>query len=217
ATNNTFSLGEYANIKNGSYGKLLKAYYAKQEKEESAVSEETSKEIALFKNDADDLKKAMLSIMDEELYEKKEIKDKDGNVTKDYDKDAIVSAMKEYVKTYNDMVDRVANSDNKNVLRNGVWMTKATSVNEGLLSEVGIAIGEGNKLKLDEETLREASMTDLKSIFTGYNSYADDVLRNTNKIATALVAAASKTGSTYNGSAEIDKMFTSGLLYNDEM
>ena len=32
----TFSLSDYAAIKNGSYGKLLKAYYAKQDAEKAA-------------------------------------------------------------------------------------------------------------------------------------------------------------------------------------
>ncbi len=217
-TNNTFSLADYASIRNGSYGKLLKAYYAKQDSEkDEAKIEAENKELAVLKQEADDLKSAMLDVMDEDLYEKKKIKDKDGKETEDYDWDAITKAMKAYVENYNTLVDKTAESDDKSVLRNGVWMTKATSVNAKLLSEVGITIGEGNKLSLDEDELKEANMSTLKSLFTGHSSYADDVLRNASKVSTAAVAAAGKSGSTYNGSGELDKIISSGLLYDDEV
>lgn len=218
STTNTFSLADYASIRNGSYGKLLKAYYAKQDSEKSeAKIEAENKELAVLKQDADELKSAMLDVMDEELYEKKKMKDKDGNETEDYDWDAITKAMKAYVENYNTLVDKTAESEDTAVLRNGVWMTKATSVNAKLLSEVGITIGEGNKLSLDEDALREANMSTLKTLFTGHSSYADDVLRNASKVSTAAVAAAGKSGSTYNGSGELDKIISSGLLYDDEM
>jgi len=217
-TNNTFSLADYASIRNGSYGKLLKAYYAKQDSEANdAAIEAENKELAILKNEADDLKSSMLDVMDEELYEKKKVKDKDGNETEEYDWDAIVKAMKSYVDNYNTLVDKTAESDDTAVLRNGVWMTKATSVNSGLLSEVGITIGEDNKLSLDEDALKEANMSTLKNLFTGHSSYADDVLRNASKISTAAVSAASKNAATYNGSGELDKIISSGLLYDDEM
>jgi len=217
-TNNTFSLADYASIRNGSYGKLLKAYYAKQDSEANdAAIEAENKELAILKNEADDLKSSMLDVMDEELYEKKKVKDKDGNETEEYDWDAIVKAMKSYVDNYNTLVDKTAESDDTAVLRNGVWMTKATSVNSGLLSEVGITIGEDNKLSLDEDALKEANMSTLKNLFTGHSSYADDVLRNASKISTAAVSAASKNAATYNGSGELDKIISSGLLYDGEM
>lgn len=38
-----FSLTDYMSIKNGSYGKLLKAYYKKQDAEETAAESESEK------------------------------------------------------------------------------------------------------------------------------------------------------------------------------
>lgn len=215
---NTFSLADYASIRNGSYGKLLKAYYAKKDSETDKTKVEAeNKELAVLKQNADDLKSAMLDVMDEELYEKKKVKDKDGKETEEYDWDAITKAVKSYVDSYNTLIGKAADSDDKAVLRNAVWMTKTTSVNSKLLSEVGITIGEGNKLSLDEKALKESNMSTLKSLFTGHSSYADDVLRNASKISTAAVSAASKSGSTYNGSGALDKIISSGLLYDDEM
>lgn len=213
----TFSLADYASIKNGSYGKLLKAYYAKQDSKDSETVKTENKELATLKQNADDLKSSMLDVMDEELYEKKKVKDKDGNETEEYDWDAITKAVKSYISSYNSLIDKAADSEDKAVLRNSVWMTKATSVNSKLLSEVGITIGEGNKLSLDEDELKKADINTLKTLFTGHTSYADDVLRNASKISTAAVSAASKSGSTYNGSGALDKIISSGLLYDDEM
>ena len=48
-------------------------------------------------------------------------------------------------------------------------MTDKTS---HLLSKIGITIGKGNKLELDEDELKKADISSLKTIFTGYNSFA---------------------------------------------
>lgn len=62
-TSNSSSLGgtnilsDYASIKNGSYGKLLKAYYAKQDAEKTAGMGDTSQKLTLMKTSADSLKK----------------------------------------------------------------------------------------------------------------------------------------------------------------
>ena len=53
----TFSLSDYAAIKNGSYGKLLKAYYAKQDAEKTSGGDSVQKS-TLMKNGADALKKS---------------------------------------------------------------------------------------------------------------------------------------------------------------
>lgn len=49
----TFSLADYASIKNGSYGKLLKAYYAKQDAENSVSGSDSVQKASLMKSSAD--------------------------------------------------------------------------------------------------------------------------------------------------------------------
>lgn len=218
-TNSTFSLADYASIRNGSYGKLLRAYYTKQEKEASSKAETSaaeSKNLALIKTDSDSLKKTMLDLMDEDLYEKKEIKDKDGNVTKDYDREAIAKSVKAFVDGYNSVIDAVGKSEDKAVLRNGVWLTGVTKANEDLLNKIGITIGSGNKLSLDENRLKDAHISTLSSIFTGYNSYGDDVLRKAAQLSTAATQGASRSGTTYNNNADYEKLISSGLIYDKE-
>ena len=47
------------------------------------------------------------------------------------------------------------------------WMTKITKSTESLLERAGISVGANNKLELDEDALKKADISTLKSIFTG--------------------------------------------------
>ena len=42
-----------------------------------------------------------------------------------------------------------------------------------LLSKVGITIGKGNKLELDEDALKKANISTLKSLLMGHGSFTD--------------------------------------------
>ncbi len=66
----------------------MKAYYAKQDAEKSAVSEDSMKNSALVKSGADALKKSANALNNDKLWEKKE----------DYDWDAITKAVKSFVR-----------------------------------------------------------------------------------------------------------------------
>ena len=186
----TFSLSDYAAIKNGSYGKLLKAYYARQDAEKAASSGDSTQKLTLMKSGADSLKKSADALNNNALWEKKKITKKDektGGETEveAYDWDAITKAVKSFVEDYNDVIEQAGDSNSKDVLRNAVWMTRITESNENLLSKVGITIGKGNKLELDEEALKEADISTLKTLFTGHNSFADKVSMKANSISNA--------------------------------
>lgn len=183
STSGTFSLGDYAAIKNGSYKKLLKAYYAKQDAEKSAVSEDSMKNSALVKSGADALKKSANALNNDKLWEKNE----------DYDWDAITKAVKNFVDDYNDVVEIAGDSDSKDVLKNAVWMTGLVDTNSNLLSKIGITVGKGNQMELDEEMLRKSDINTLKTLFTGHNSLADKMATKANSIANA----AARTSGTY--------------------
>ena len=87
---NTNMLSDYAAIKNGSYGKLMKAYYAKQDAEKLSGKGDTSQKLTLMKTSADSLTKSADALNDSSLWEKKKIKKKDEKTgeeieTEDYD------------------------------------------------------------------------------------------------------------------------------------
>ena len=64
---NTNMLSDYAAIKNGSYGKLMKAYYAKQDAEKLSGKGDTSQKLTLMKTSADSLKKSADALNDASL------------------------------------------------------------------------------------------------------------------------------------------------------
>ncbi len=211
-------LSDYASIKNGSYGKLLKAYYAKQDAE-SVVSGDSKQSLTLMRSSADSLKKSADALNASSLWEKKKIKKKDeetGEETEveDYDWDAITKAVKSFIEDYNAVVKQAGDSETKNVLRNAAWMTGITDSAQNLLSKVGITIGKGNQLELDEDALKEANISTLKSLFTGSGSFADKISQKAGSLSIVAANAAAKVkGTTYtsNGSYSdtLSKLFSS--------
>lgn len=198
-TDLTSLLSDYSSIKNGSYGKLLKAYYAKQAEEESS-SAESSESLTLTKSCADELKASTEELMEESLWEKKEVTTTDSatgekTVTEDYDWDAITEAVENFVEDYNAMVEQAGESDTKGVLRNATWMINTTQSNENLLSKAGITIGSDNKLEVDAEALKEADISTLKTLFCGMGSYADKVAQKAGSIGKASTSSGVYTSS----------------------
>lgn len=190
STSGTFSLSDYAAIKNGSYGKLLKAYYAQQDAEKAASNGDSTQKLTLMKSSAASLKKSADALNNDALWEKKKITKKDETTgeekeVEDYDWDAITKAVKAFVEDYNDVIEQAGDSNSKDVLRNAVWMTGITKSNENLLSKIGITVGTGNKLELDEDALKEADISTLKTLFTGHNSFVDKVSMKANSISNA--------------------------------
>ena len=206
-TTNTssFSLSEYASIKNGSYGKLVKSYYRKEENEKAAsVSTETNANLTSVRSGADSLKKAADALNDPKLWEKKTVKTKNEETgeeeeKEDYDWEAITQAVNSFADAYNSVVTSSGNSDSRDVLLNAGWMVGNTEKTAGLLSKVGIEVGSDNKLTVNEDKLKEANITSLKFLFTGHNSFADKVSTKASGISRAAAKSAGATTYTKNG------------------
>lgn len=205
----SFSISDYASIKNGSYKKLLKAYY-KQQESQNTTSGDTTKKLTLMQSSASSLSQSVQGLMKDSLWEKKTKTEKDETTgeekeTSDYDWDAITKAVKSFIEDYNDTVEEAGESNTKGVLRNAAWMTSITSKNSNLLSKVGITIGKGNKLELDEDTLKESDISTLKTLFTGYNSYASQIQQKASSISNAAASA----GGTYTSSGTYNSVLSS--------
>ncbi|MBE5927640.1 MAG: hypothetical protein E7270_11855 [Lachnospiraceae bacterium] len=92
-------------------------------------------------------------------------------------------------------------------------MTGITESNENVLSKIGISIGKGNKMELDEEALKKSEIGTLKTLFTGHNSFASKVSMKANSISNAAARASGtyKSNGTYNNalselaSSKVDK------------
>ena len=218
ATGSTFNLSDYAAIKNGSYGKLLKAYYAKQDAEKASSGGDSVQKSAMMKSSADDLRKSADALSDDEHWEKKKIKKRDEKTGKeieveDYDWEKITKSLKSFVEDYNSVIEHAGDSNSNAVLRNAVWLTGITESNENILAKIGITVGKGNKMELNEETLKKADISTLKTLFTGHNSFADKVSMKANSISNAAAGSIGtyKSNGTYSNalvelvSGKVDK------------
>lgn len=174
-------LSDYKSLSSGSYGKLLKAYYAKAAKAESSDEDkkETTSSLNSVKNDADDLLEStdkILSKSSDSIWKKVEVEKEDGSKTTDYDKDKIYSAVKNFIDDYNSLVDSGQKSDNTGILTQVASMVTTSSSTATTLGKVGITINSKNHLSIDETFFKEsADMTSVKSLFNGTGSYAYQV------------------------------------------
>ena len=113
-TSNSSSLGgtnilsDYASIKNGSYGKLLKAYYAKQDAEKTAGTGDTSQKLTLMKTSADSLKKSADALNASSLWEKKKIKKKDEETGEETLKKSDISSLQSVFTGYNSYASKIS-------------------------------------------------------------------------------------------------------------
>lgn len=168
-------LGDYAMIRSGVYKKLLNAYYKTQNADEGSSKTESTEDnvekskLVNVKTDANVLVEAADKLNSTELY-KSTGKDEDGQPV--YDREAIKSSVKSFVEAYNSYIDSASAVENTGILQKSLSVVKETAVNQKLLSQVGITIGKGNKLSVDEEKLDAAKVTTLTTLFTGRNSYA---------------------------------------------
>lgn len=230
------NLAEYASIKSGAYGKALKAYYAKnstsksgstsndnktKETNSSKLQKDTAKQaLSEIKNDASDLYSAankLTTTGTKSLFNKKNITttNEDGTKTtkNDYDRDAIYSAVKNFAKEYNALIDS-ASSDaaGKSTSRTLSSMMSLTDVFKNQLEKVGITVDSSGKLSVDEEEFKKADMLKVKGLFNGANSYASNV----GGYASTIGSSASSDlnyGKTYTSSGSYSS-FESGLSYN---
>lgn len=191
-TSNTF-LRDYYALKNGSYKKLLTSYYKKVES--GSIPLDTTQSImntaqAGIKQDAEALKQAANALSESgknSVFRRKAIETIDPqtgqkSVNMDYDKEAVANAVKNFASQYNNLIDSVVGSDQISILKNAVRMTKTTKVNRLLLRQAGINVTGDNHLTVDEEKLKQADSSVLKSLFHGSFSYADKIAGKAQKI-----------------------------------
>jgi cell pole-organizing protein PopZ len=231
-------LSDYASIKNGSYGKLMKAYYSSSASDEvkSAVSSTSSsstsstatgslskaetKAYTEVQSTSDDLKDSadtLLATGTKSIFNKKDITTKDENgvesTEKGYDTDAIYSAVSSFVKDYNAVVNAAASVDNTSISNRVTSMENTTSINSKSLGELGITINNDNTLSIDKETFKAADMDKAKSLFSGAGSYAYNVSASASMINYNADYALSK-AATYTTNGSYTSAFSTGNLFS---
>lgn len=202
-------LSDYASIRNGSYGKLLKSYYAKQSAEDKNTDstkesqKDSVKALSNVKTEAKDLSESA-----EELTRKDS-----KSLFKEDNRDAIYKAVKDFTQDYNNLLDASGKTDVKGIKRTAKSMTTMTNTYKNLLSSVGVEVGKDNKLTIDEKAFKEADFSKIKSLFNGNNSYSYNVSAKSSMIQHTAESEAKK-GTFYNGNAMFDNSAYSGSIFD---
>lgn len=217
-------LSDYASIKNGSYGKLMKAYYTKAGSTEALTNNSTSKDsaktLASIQTATDDLKEsadALLVKGSKSLFNQVDITTTDSEgqstTTKGYDTDAIYKAVSNFAKNYNSVIKAADESNTSSIQNRTENMMRATISNSKLLSKVGITLNEDSTLSIDEGSFKKADMNTVKTLFNGNGSYGYQVSAQASLINFAADNESSKSN-TYDFSGKYSNTYNAGNLFS---
>lgn len=226
-------LSDYAAIKNGSYGKLMKAYYAKDSssltktsstdttannKKSISTASDTAKTLSDIEKAADSLKESaddLITVGSKSVFAKKNVttKDEQGfeNTTKEYDVDAIYKAVSAFTRDYNNLLGKTGSSDTSSIQAREKSLINMTKANEKMLSKVGITINKDNTLSIDEEAFKKSDMSSVKTLFNGTGSYSYNVSAQASMIDYAASRETSK-ANTYTGFGTYSNAYSSGSI-----
>lgn len=225
------NLADYASIRSGSYGKLLRSYYS-EVVNGGSTSKTTSKTItttstakdstealARIESASEDLKESADALFKKgktSVFEKKSITDEEGNTTYDYDTDKIYKAVKDFTEKYNSLVTEVKDSKASGIKSAASSMVRMTKINEKTLGKIGITIGEDNKLSLSEEDFKKADMNQVKSMFNTTGAYGYQMSAQASIIDYHAQNEASK-ANTYNKNGMYTYNYNTGDIYSSTM
>lgn len=174
-SNNLFTsinLSDYNSIKSGTYGKLLKAYYKKEDAEAADTSSNKTsatktesveaKELKEVQTDADALRDSAGVLMQRGSK----------SVFKDEDMDKVYAAVSDFVKDYNTLLESGTESSSKSVVRGVEGLVSLAEDYEKELKEMGITIDKDNKLTIDKDTFMKTDINKVKDLFNGQNSFS---------------------------------------------
>ena len=214
-------VSDYNTIKNGSYNKLVKAYYKKMGDDttgSSASSDKVSADDLWSSDKLSSSKKASAKDYSKISANAESLKKATGALSEDAKEDVyeaaktdhskIESAVKAFADSYNALIDSAGSSQSGIVTSRATSLTSLSISYGKKLGAIGLNIQENGKLSVDSDALASANVDTVKSLFSGKNSYADKVDSYASLIESGAASAASNT-STYSSSGKSNYDFSS--------
>lgn len=227
-------LSDYSSIRNGSYGKLVSAYYKKIENENSDSTDKTDKssknrtETTTEKSKAAEKKQysaissnakgvasdvdKLTKTGDDSVYSKswQNVTNEDGTESKvyDYNMGKITNAVSGFVKDYNSLVGSASDVSDVTTSARAEYLSKITSSYENELSSIGISVNDDGKLSLNKDKLKEAGAEAIQNVFTQKAGYGYKISQAATSLETSASRAASST-STYSKTGLTNTDFSS--------
>ncbi len=190
-------LGDYAAIKNGSYGKMMKSYYAKMKKQEAEESGETKQTKAgKVKDNASASAAASLYKSASALTSLNYDDRSEENIGK------ITDSVSAFVKDYNSLMKNAGKSENSTVQKQAESLYNSYYSNYKLFAKVGITMNSDKTLSFDEDSMKKAladtehaNGATVKTLFGGIGSFADKSVNKASQIYRAASGGDSVTSS----------------------
>lgn len=186
------NLADYASIKNGSYSKLMNAYYSMEDKETKTDSkndtDDTDQTLKSIKSSTEDLKESAQA-----LYGSKSLFTADANGK--YDMEALYEKVSAFVEDYNATVESVGSAETGSIAKAGANLVNATMEYVDMLDKLGISIsGSDYMLSIDKEEFLNSNIADVKSMFSGVGSFAYQVGAKASRINSMVADKVSASG-----------------------
>lgn len=212
------------NIRYASTNLAAKADFKTNERYKSSLSGTTSistskdstQTLGSIQDAAKDAKKSLAALLEtgsKSKFNKVTVTDKDGTSALGYDKDAIYSAVSDFIDDYNTLLKKTDDSKTSSITQARKTMTNYVRANKRALSDMGITIGSDNKLSIDKDTFKDSDMSKVKSMFQGRDSLGKQLEEQIAKINTYAGTESSKSN-TYNNNGNYSYNYNSGDWYN---
>ena len=198
-------ISDYASIKNGSYGKLMKSYYGTmnsssatasgkkadtnnvldrilEEKKHPTVSKDTQEANSNLTTGISSLMKSVSKLQDEKTYTAT-----DGGTSAG---DKVVSAIKNYVSQYNNVVNAAKNSTLTGKTSHVAAMMRSSEANADKLAEIGVRVNKDGTLEINEGKLKTTDISKVQELFS-----KDDIMSYGSTVMSRLGFASVSSGS----------------------
>ena len=110
--------------------------------------------------------------------------------------DAIYAGVQDFVKSYNTLKNTVVSDGDSKAVQKELDVVSTTKALSRSLSNIGITVNSDNSLSVNAEKLKKADLADIKAIFNGKGSYADNVRQNADQIKSNVTT---NTGAAFSG------------------
>lgn len=212
-------LSDYASIRNGSYGKLMKAYYGtghtsstssdgtrrssynileklEQEKRNPKVSKDVQEANSSLTSGLSSLKNSIATLQKEDTFTSTD----NGQSAAD----KVVSAVKSFVTDYNKVVTAAKGSTLTSQTAYVTNMMSATAANADKLAEIGIKVNAKGTLDLNEGKLKAADISVVQELFSSEDimSYGSRLASRVQFANTASTSTTDKTTGTNTDTAD---------------
>ena len=119
----------------------------------------------------------------------------------------ITGAVKSFVDEYNDVINQSSKVNSKEISQTMRYMSSMTNTMSKALSKIGVAVGVDGKLSINEDTLKKANVTSIKSMFAGAGSYGAQIEAKASEVSRATIMNSSMYSSNATLSSTLNGMY----------